>query len=184
VKAAGWSALAAWVALLIGLVNLWFAVIRPWWRNRKASPAAQLDLLRYPAQSGGRWQEEEERVVVTNHGPARMRNVSVEVFDQDGRPLAEGLTALWPKMPVEILHVGQSLYLTLATSIAELPPTRAVIRWYDKPQECAVAPGEPVLSPGGLAPISPWWSGRPHWPKPSTRGTPGYGRRWTRSARA
>jgi hypothetical protein len=93
--------------LLIGLVNLWFAVIRPWWRNRKASPAAQLDLLRYPAQSGGRWQEE-ERVVVTNHGPARMRNVSVEVFDQDGRPLAEGLTALWPKMPVEVLHVGQS----------------------------------------------------------------------------
>jgi hypothetical protein len=87
VKAADWSAILAGVALLLGLVNLWYGVIRPLWRNREASPAAQLDLLRYPAQSGGRWQqeEEEERVVVTNHGPARMRNLSVEVFDQEGR---------------------------------------------------------------------------------------------------
>ena len=59
-----------------------------------------------------------------------MRNVTVEVFDQYGRPLAEGLTPLWPKMPVEVLHVGHSLYLTLVT-IAELAHTRALIRWYD-----------------------------------------------------
>jgi hypothetical protein len=122
VKAADWSAIVAGVALVLGLVNLWYGVIRPLWRNREASPAAQLDLLRYPAQSDGRWQEE-ERVVVTNHAPARMRHLSVEVFDQEGSPLAEGSTALWPKMPVEVLHVGQSLYLTLAASIAELPHT-------------------------------------------------------------
>ncbi len=128
-KAADWSAIVAGIALVLGLVNLWYGVIRPLWRNRKASPAAQLDQLRYPAQSGGRW-EQEERVVVTNHGPARMRTVTVEVFDQDDRPMAEGFTTLWPKIPMEVLHVGQSLHLTLI-SVAELAPTRAVIRWHD-----------------------------------------------------
>ena len=128
VKAADWSAIVAGVALVLGLVNLWYGVIRPLWRNRKASPAAQLDLLRYP-KSGGKW-EEEERIVVTDHGPALMRNVTVEVFDQDDGLMSEGFTTLWPKMPVEVLHVGQSLYLTLLR-VAELEPRRAVIRWHD-----------------------------------------------------
>lgn len=80
-KAATWSAIAAWVALGIGLINLWFGVVRPWWRGRAASPAAQLDLLRYPKDSG--WQDE-VRVVVTDHGPAVMEKIDVQVFDVDG----------------------------------------------------------------------------------------------------
>src|SRR5829696_8973515 len=70
VEASAWSAAAAWCALAIALVNLWFGVIRPWWRTRRASPAAQLDLVNYPTASA--WKEE-ERVVVTNHGPATMK---------------------------------------------------------------------------------------------------------------
>ena len=125
VEASDWI---AGVALGLGLVNLWYGVVRPLWSNRKASPAAQLDQLHYPTKSG-RWAEE-ERVVVTNHGPAHMQNVTVKVFDQDGKPWAEGLTALWPKMPVEILHPEQSLYLTLI-GVDQLAPTQAVIRWHD-----------------------------------------------------
>jgi hypothetical protein len=131
VKAADWNAIAAWVALGLGVINLLYSVARPLWLNRKASPAAQLDRLRYPRNSGG-W-EEEDRVVVTNHGPALMRIVTVEVFYQDGSSLTEilpGLTAVWPEMPVEVLHVGQSLYLTLI-GLAEFEPRRAVIRWHD-----------------------------------------------------
>jgi hypothetical protein len=131
VKASTWSAFAAWVALVIGLINLWFGVIRPWWRSRKASPAAKLDLLSYPANSG--WKEE-VRVVVTNHGSAVMEKVSVQVFDGDGQSLAltePDVTALWPTMPVEKLHVGHSLYLTLNQSIATRDPRGAEMKWRD-----------------------------------------------------
>jgi hypothetical protein len=116
VQASAWSAAAAWCALLISFVNLWYSVIRVWWRNRRASPAAQLDLLSY--QSKGEWKED-ERVVVTNHGPHVVKNVNVEVFDGDGQPLTatdSEVKALWPSMPVERLHTGQSLYLTLNLS--------------------------------------------------------------------
>jgi hypothetical protein len=131
VRASGWSALAAWVALGIGLANLWYSVIRVWWRSRKASPAAQLDLLHFPTKSA--WQEE-VRVVVTNHGPAVMRKTEVQVFDEDGNSLAKSepdVTALWPKMPIEYLHVGQSLYLTLNRSLATRDARGTLIRWHD-----------------------------------------------------
>jgi hypothetical protein len=131
VKAATWSVIAAWVALGIGLINLWFGVVRPWWRGRAASPAAQLDLLRYPKDSG--WQNE-LRVLVTNHGPAVMEKVDVQVYDVDGQSLAVAepdVTALWPKMPVERLHVGQSLYLTLNQSMATRDVRSTLVRWRD-----------------------------------------------------
>jgi hypothetical protein len=85
VKAPAWSALAAWVALGISLANLWYSVIRAWLRERKASPAADLDLLHYQTRAG--WNEE-VRVVVTNRGPALMRAVEVQVFDEDGKSWA------------------------------------------------------------------------------------------------
>jgi hypothetical protein len=88
-----------------------------------------LDLLNYPTSS--RWQEE-ERVVVTNHGPAIMRKVQVDVFDEEGNSLAPGTTALWPPMPFEYLHVGQSLYLKLERSAGHLRPARADLAWRDK----------------------------------------------------
>ena len=129
VEASAWSAAAAWCALVIALVNFWFGVIRPWWRTRRASPAAQLDLLNYPIANGMR---EEERVVVTNHGPATMRKVDVQVFDEGDNSLAPDATALWPTMPFEYLHVGQSLYLKLERSAAHRRPTRAKLAWRDK----------------------------------------------------
>jgi hypothetical protein len=131
VKAATWSVVTTSLAVVISLVNLWFGVIRPWWRGRAASPAAQLDLLRFPADSG--WQQE-VRVVVTNHGPAVMEKVDVQVFDTDGQSLAlaePDVTALWPKMPIEKLHVGQSLYLTLNQSMATRDARSALVRWED-----------------------------------------------------
>jgi hypothetical protein len=129
VEASAWSAAAAWLALGIGLLNLWYSVIRVWWLGRKASPSARLDLLSYQTQSRA-W-EEEERVVVTNHGPATMKRVTVEALDEDGASLAPGATALWPTMPVEYLHVGQSLYLKLERSAANRRPSVADLAWRD-----------------------------------------------------
>jgi hypothetical protein len=132
VKTAGWSALAAWVALTIGLINLWFAVIVPRWRARQASPHAQLDLLNFTTPRGVK---EEARVVVTNNGPALMQKIEVEVLDEDGTPLTVAepdLTALGPTMPVERLHVGQSLYMTLNDNLGSPTPRGAVIRWHDR----------------------------------------------------
>jgi hypothetical protein len=98
VEASAWSAVAAWLALGIGLLNVWYSVIRVWWIGRKASPSsARLDLLSYRTQSGWR---EEKWVVVTDHGPATMRKIDVQAFDEGGNFLAPGATALWLKMPV------------------------------------------------------------------------------------
>jgi hypothetical protein len=131
VKAPVLSALAAWVALGISHANLWYSVVRAWLRERKANPAAQLDLLHY--QTGSGWNEE-IRVVATNHRPARMRRVEVQVFDEAGTSLAiaePDVTALWPKMPVEYLHAGQALYLTLNRSVATRDARGALIRARD-----------------------------------------------------
>ncbi|WP_203708197.1 hypothetical protein [Asanoa iriomotensis] len=135
-KAQDWSALAAWVALAIGVGNLWFSVIRVLWKERRASPSAQLDLFNYQNRNG--WHEE-VRVVLTNYGPARMRHVEVELFDEDGRSLQtadSSVSALWPKMPVDVLHGGQSMYLTLNRSMATRAARTARIRWRDgRPRE-------------------------------------------------
>ena len=131
VKAPAWSALAAWVALGISIANLWYSVVRAWLRERKASPGVQLDLFSYETKSG--WHDE-VRVVVTNHGPALMRQVEVQVFDEDGQSLAladADVTALWPKMPVEYLHKDQALYLTLSLGLSTRDPRSALIRWHD-----------------------------------------------------
>jgi hypothetical protein len=115
-------------AVVISVIDLWFGVVRPWWRGRAASPAAQLDLLRYPTNSG--WQEE-ERVVVTNHDPL-MEKIGVQVFEEAEQSLAiaePDITVRWPKMPVETLHVGQSLYLTLNLSAASPAVRHALIKW-------------------------------------------------------
>jgi hypothetical protein len=77
-----------------------------------------LEAFWWPTNSG--WQNE-VRVVVTNYGPAVMEQVEVQVFDEDRQFLAQAepdVTALWPKMPIKKLHIGQSLYLTLNGSIA------------------------------------------------------------------
>ncbi|MFC3741160.1 hypothetical protein [Paractinoplanes deccanensis] len=130
-KAPAWSALAAWVALGISIANLWYSVVRAWLRERKASPGAQLDLFTFQTKTG--WHDD-VRVVVTNHGPALMRKVEVQVFDEDGQSLelAEAdVAALWPKMPVEYLHKDQSLYLTLNRSPETRDARGALIRWND-----------------------------------------------------
>lgn len=131
-KAPAWSALAAWVALGISLANLWYSVVRAWLRERKASPGVQLDLLNFQTKSG--W-DDEVRVVVTNHGPAVMRKVEVQVFDEAGTSLAltePDVTALWPKMPVDYLHRDQSLYLTLNRSGETRTARSALLRWHDR----------------------------------------------------
>ena len=87
-------------------------IVRALWRGRAPSP----DLPRYPTDSGWR---NKGRVLVPNHGPAVMRKVEVQVKDVDVQSLAvaeSDLTAPWPKTPVEKLHIGQSLYLTLNQS--------------------------------------------------------------------
>ena len=126
-----WSALAAWIALAIALANLWYSVIRVWLKDRRASPAAQLDLFDYQTKSG--WHQE-TRVVVTNHGPALMKKVEVQIFDGDGKSLEltePSISVLWPKMPFQQIHSGQSLYLTLSTSLESRDPRGALVCWRD-----------------------------------------------------
>jgi hypothetical protein len=116
---------------VVQTASMWFSVIVPRWQGRKASLAAQLDLLNFQTPSGPK---EEVRVVVTNHGPALMQKIEVQLFDNDGESLTiaeTDITALWPKMPVERLQVGQSLFLTLNDSPGTRTATGALIRWRD-----------------------------------------------------
>jgi hypothetical protein len=126
------NVIAAWAALGISAVSLWLGVVRPSRQAKAANPTAQLDLLNYQTESGWR---KEVRVVVTNGGPATMENVTVVAFDGDGMDLAEAepgdLTALWPKMPISHLHVGQSLPLTVSLSYGSRDPKAAVVKWRD-----------------------------------------------------
>jgi hypothetical protein len=73
------------------------------------------------------------RLVITNGGPATMENVTVKVLNGDNMSLApDDVTALWPKMPVKYLHVGQSLALTLSPSLGTRDPGAAVVKWSDR----------------------------------------------------
>ena len=63
-----------------------------------------------------------------------MKKVNVNVFDGDGEPLTatdSEVKALWPSMPIEHLHTGQSLYLTLNLSQGTPPTRSAEIQWKD-----------------------------------------------------
>ena len=122
------SAIVASLALLIGVFNVWYSVIRPWRRSRWASPAATLELLTYPTKSG--W-ETEERVVVTNVGPASMKDVTAAVCDKDGREYDQNVVALWPRMPVPTLYAGQILHLKLNKNFGQTAPGSVVLRWRD-----------------------------------------------------
>jgi hypothetical protein len=46
-------------------------------------------------------------------------------------PRGNDVTALWPKMPVSHLHLGQSLPLTLSPSLGTRDPRAAVVKWRD-----------------------------------------------------
>ena len=132
------DAIAPWVALGISGVSLWFSVIHPSRQAKIANPTAQLDLLSYEldlqsyeSKSG---KSQEVRVVITNSGPATMENVTVEVFDTDDQNMAVAepdIGALWPKMPMRYLHMGQSLPLTLNLSLGSRDPRAAEVRWRD-----------------------------------------------------
>lgn len=126
--AGGWSALVAGFALLLGIVNLWYGVLRGWWREREAHAGAEFQLVHYPDLSNWR---REDRVVVTNHGLAAMKRVEVLVSDEDGEPVRSNAFFMWPKMPFEVLYPGQSLYLPVHLSMGDNLPAAVTLRWHD-----------------------------------------------------
>ena len=131
VEASAWSAVAAWLALGIGLLNLWYSVIRVWWLGRKASPSARLDLLSYQTQIEGLGRG---RAGCRHQPRASHHEASHRGRPRRGRELPGWLPVrplFWPTMPVEYLHVGQSLYLKLERSAADRRPSVADLRWGD-----------------------------------------------------
>jgi len=66
-----WIAASAFV---LGLKNLWLGVLRPWWRTREANPDARLELLAYATPRGT---DQDECIIMTNHGPAVLRDLHV-----------------------------------------------------------------------------------------------------------
>ncbi|KAB1118862.1 hypothetical protein F6X54_01410 [Micromonospora aurantiaca] len=124
----GVSATVAVAAFALGVINLWYSVLRPWWRNRIAQPDAKLELLAYETRHG--W-DQDERVVVTNHGPGTMKDLEARVFDDDGDDYTDRVGVLWPKLPVPALYAGQTLHLKLTLSLADKRPGRLLVRWRD-----------------------------------------------------
>lgn len=135
------SATVAVAAFALGVINLWYSVLRPWWRNRIAQPDAKLELLAYETRQG--W-DQNERVVVTNHGPGTMKNLVARVFDDEGEDYTDRLVGLWPKLPVPTLHPGQTLHLKLTRALGDGRPGRLLVRWRDGRQD--VQEGEFWLS--------------------------------------
>ncbi|WP_143162974.1 hypothetical protein [Couchioplanes caeruleus] len=126
------TTVAAWLGLAVSILSLWLGVVRTWLKDRAATPRVQLDLIRAQLKSGP---TNEVRLLVTNQGPAVMKQVNVQVFDEDGKSLEltePDVSALWPKMPVRELHPNQSLYLTLTRSLATRDARQALVRWHDR----------------------------------------------------
>jgi hypothetical protein len=77
---------------------------------KEGEPSARLDLLSYRTQPG--WQEE-KRVVVTNHGPATMRKIDVQAFDEGGNFLA-------PRCHRSLAENARRIPAVLATQLGPL----------------------------------------------------------------
>ncbi|WP_123827035.1 hypothetical protein [Micromonospora globispora] len=122
------SAAVPVAALLLGIINLWYGVLRPWWRNRSADPDARLELVTYQTRNG--WQQD-ERIVLTNRGPAKMTDVRVLVNDDGGQDYTNEVGALWPRQPVAVVHPGQTLQLKLERTLAHNRPGSLLVRWRD-----------------------------------------------------
>jgi hypothetical protein len=122
------SATVAVAALGLGLINLWYGVVRPWWKSRRAEPDARLELVAYQTAKG--WQQD-ERIVVTNHGPSKMARLVIRVRDDSGTDYTDDVSDLWPCQPIVLLYPAQTLHLKLERALSHRRPGSVVLRWRD-----------------------------------------------------
>jgi hypothetical protein len=117
------------VALVFSAIGLYFGAVRPWWQTREAHPEARLESLRYVTDKGR--ERTDQWLVLVNHGPAVMRDVTVRLVDQEDKDHSAS-RSLWPPMPIPELHVGQSLHLGLLLTYGEPEIGSAVLTWRDR----------------------------------------------------
>jgi hypothetical protein len=116
-------------AIILGVVNLWYGVLLPRWKNRRAKPDGRLELVSY--QLGPEKWDQDERIVLTNCGPADMKDVAVIVRDDAGSDFTAGIGALFPKQPIKNIFAQQSVHFKLAGSIESPRPGSMLVSWKD-----------------------------------------------------
>jgi len=112
--------------LALGLVNLWYAVLRPWWGHRKAEPVVSFEAVHFIR---GDHSDGEERLAVTNRGPAAMRDVQVELYGPGDGSLVD-MIARNLHLPIEVIHPEQTIHIRLHRSMKD-DLRSAELHWKD-----------------------------------------------------
>jgi hypothetical protein len=115
-------------AVTLGALSLWFGAVWPWWQKREAHPEVRFEEISYPAKQDWRT---DHRVVIVNHGPAVMRQVTLRLRDEKDSDYEVG-NGLWPQLPIPELHPGQAFHLPLILTFGGPQLRSAVLGWRDR----------------------------------------------------
>ena len=119
-----WSDVLATVAFVVSVGG---GTVR-WWGSRAARFSVMWEQFVVSVDGPFRQQS---RLRITNHGPAVMRDVDVDIFDNEGAEWIDRIKARWPTMPIAEIHPGESVFLEFTFGIHGTTPEIALITWRD-----------------------------------------------------
>lgn len=127
-----WTAISTMVALLLGLLSIFFGYWLPHVRERQRRRSAALE-LRYEyfwRRDLGRMQE---RIVIKRHGPHVARNINVTRMESvRGTQLDLASATVHRRvLPARELHAGQELDILVEWTLADPTPGEASAEWTD-----------------------------------------------------
>jgi hypothetical protein len=114
------------IALFALAVSAW-ALLRPWWNERKASLEVRCEEYRRVQRDRV---ESRIRYVVKNHGPAQARQVEV-TFIRDGNPVDLILIGQNHRAATPLLHPGEEHHMNFAGAWGDKMPELVVVTWRD-----------------------------------------------------
>jgi len=115
-------------ALLVSM----FALGRPWWKERRANAKASLSArIEECRVIKGNRAGKETRYVVTNHGPAKARDISIAAY-RNGELIDLRLPGRNNETSKPLLHPGEEHHMYPLLAMGDELPELFVITWRDR----------------------------------------------------
>jgi hypothetical protein len=121
-----WTAAGVIIALGLGVVNLWFGVIRPW--RQEGHARLEVRLENHPSMSTLPHTERDWRLVIENHGPADAYDVDLPGFDAG----PSSNMVVIGRLPVPRLLPGQQHHMWLSIPVDVEHPEHLKLSWRDR----------------------------------------------------
>ncbi len=126
-----WTAAGVFLALALGIVNLWYGVIRPIRRERIARLEVRLEHYPYDLSRSGpgsmAW-----RMVVVNHGPSDAFDVDLPNLPRGQEEAGDIVWQMSGRLPIPRLVPGQQHHIAVWKATGASWPEPLIVSWRDR----------------------------------------------------